>query len=140
MWIPKVEEKKHFCHKCKNELVFEVKMGRRDQCPHCGADEPAPRPSGGGEPAYATVYRKSMLGLGALVEGRIFEAEQRFDHALRLAEDQAGRSSSAASQTPDRPSTRMVSRPSSAHTDISESSSSRTNFTTSSGCARPMIG
>ena len=26
-WIPKVEEKKHFCHKCKNELVFEVKMG-----------------------------------------------------------------------------------------------------------------
>jgi hypothetical protein len=38
MWIPKVEEKKHFCHKCKNELVFEVKMQRRDNCPHCGAD------------------------------------------------------------------------------------------------------
>ena len=38
MWIPKVEEKKHFSHKCKNELVFEVKMQRRDACPHCGAD------------------------------------------------------------------------------------------------------
>lgn len=61
-----------------------------------GAEEPAPRPADGGEPAYAAVYRKSMLGLGALVEGRIFEAEQRFDHALRLAEEQAGRSSSAA--------------------------------------------
>ena len=37
-WIPKLEEKRHFCHKCKNELVFEVKMQRRDTCPHCGAD------------------------------------------------------------------------------------------------------
>ena len=37
-WIPKVEEKKHYCHKCKNELVFEVKMQRRDTCPHCAAD------------------------------------------------------------------------------------------------------
>jgi hypothetical protein len=37
-WMPKVEEKKFFCHKCKNELVFEVKMQRRDTCTHCGAD------------------------------------------------------------------------------------------------------
>ena len=37
-WIPKVEQKRHFCHKCKNELVFEVKMQRRDTCTHCGAD------------------------------------------------------------------------------------------------------
>ena len=27
-WIPKVEQKRHFCHKCKTELVFEVKMQR----------------------------------------------------------------------------------------------------------------
>ena len=37
MWIPKVEEKKFFCHKCRNELVFDVKMQRRDACTHCGA-------------------------------------------------------------------------------------------------------
>lgn len=37
-WIPKVEEKHHFCHKCKQEIVFEVKMQRADQCPHCAAD------------------------------------------------------------------------------------------------------
>ena len=37
-WIPKVEEKRHFCHKCKNELVFEVKLQRADTCPHCGVD------------------------------------------------------------------------------------------------------
>jgi hypothetical protein len=37
-WIPKVEQKRHFCHGCKNELVFEVKMQRADVCPHCAAD------------------------------------------------------------------------------------------------------
>ena len=37
-WIPKVEEKHHFCHKCRGEIVFEVKMQRADQCPHCAAD------------------------------------------------------------------------------------------------------
>ena len=37
-WIPKVEQKRHFCHKCKNELVFEVKLQRADTCPHCGVD------------------------------------------------------------------------------------------------------
>ena len=37
-WIPKVEEKRFFCHKCKGELVFEVKMQRADTCPHCAVD------------------------------------------------------------------------------------------------------
>jgi len=37
-WVPKVEEKRHFCHKCKNELIFEVKLQRADTCPHCGVD------------------------------------------------------------------------------------------------------
>jgi hypothetical protein len=37
-WIPKVEEKHHFCHKCRGEIVFEVKMARADTCPHCAAD------------------------------------------------------------------------------------------------------
>jgi len=37
-WIPKVEQKRHFCHACKNELIFEVKMQRADACPHCAAD------------------------------------------------------------------------------------------------------
>ncbi len=27
-----------FCWKCNNELVFDVKMGFRDSCPHCMAD------------------------------------------------------------------------------------------------------
>ena len=30
-------EKRHSCHKCKEELVFEVKVGRRDMCPNCSA-------------------------------------------------------------------------------------------------------
>jgi hypothetical protein len=37
-WVPKVEQKRHFCHKCKNELFFEVKLQRADLCPHCGVD------------------------------------------------------------------------------------------------------
>jgi hypothetical protein len=37
-WIPKVEQKRHFCYKCKNELIFEVKLQRQDNCPHCGVD------------------------------------------------------------------------------------------------------
>src|SRR5688572_20653142 len=32
----------YYCHSCRNELVFEVKVGikvgRRDSCPHCAAD------------------------------------------------------------------------------------------------------
>jgi hypothetical protein len=37
-WVPKVSEKHFFCHACKREIVFEVKMQRADQCPHCAAD------------------------------------------------------------------------------------------------------
>jgi hypothetical protein len=37
-WIPKYEEKQHYCHKCKGELVFDVKMQRADTCPHCATD------------------------------------------------------------------------------------------------------
>jgi hypothetical protein len=37
-WIPKVEQKRHFCHRCKNEIVFDVKMQRADVCPHCAVD------------------------------------------------------------------------------------------------------
>ena len=35
-WIPKLEEKHHYCHRCKKELLFEVKLQRADTCPHCG--------------------------------------------------------------------------------------------------------
>lgn len=32
----------HYCHACRNEQIFDVKVGvkvgRRDSCPHCGAD------------------------------------------------------------------------------------------------------
>ena len=32
----------YFCHACGNEQIFDVKVGvkvgRRDSCPHCGAD------------------------------------------------------------------------------------------------------
>ena len=38
MFFPKEEERHFFCHKCKNEIEFEVKMQRTDTCPHCGAD------------------------------------------------------------------------------------------------------
>ena len=33
----KTEEKRHRCYSCKEELVFETKVGRRDMCPNCGA-------------------------------------------------------------------------------------------------------
>ena len=36
-WVPKVERKRHFCHACKSEIIFEVKMQRADGCPHCAA-------------------------------------------------------------------------------------------------------
>ena len=39
MYIPKVEERHHFCFKCANEIDFErIKMQRMDPCPHCGQD------------------------------------------------------------------------------------------------------
>ena len=32
----------YYCHSCRNEQIFDVKVGvkvgRRDSCPHCGAD------------------------------------------------------------------------------------------------------
>ena len=31
------EEVRHQCYKCQEELVFEVKIGRLDTCPNCGA-------------------------------------------------------------------------------------------------------
>jgi len=37
-WIPKLEDKRHYCHQCKTEIVFEVKLQRADGCPHCGTD------------------------------------------------------------------------------------------------------
>ncbi len=30
-------EKRHVCYSCKEELVFETKIGRRDMCPSCSA-------------------------------------------------------------------------------------------------------
>ncbi len=49
-----------------------------------------------GEPAYTTVYRECMFGLGALVDGRLYAADSRFGHALRTAELRAGHDSAAA--------------------------------------------
>lgn len=31
------EKKRHACYSCKEELVFDTKIGRRDMCPNCGA-------------------------------------------------------------------------------------------------------
>lgn len=39
MFIPKIEEKHHFCFKCGNEVDFNrIKMQRTDTCPHCAHD------------------------------------------------------------------------------------------------------
>ena len=35
--MPDYVEPKHACYNCKEELVFEVKIGRRDLCPNCGS-------------------------------------------------------------------------------------------------------
>lgn len=32
-----IEEPRHQCFKCQEELVFDVKIGRLDTCPNCGA-------------------------------------------------------------------------------------------------------
>ncbi|MBL8437063.1 MAG: hypothetical protein JNM61_02585, partial [Zoogloeaceae bacterium] len=56
----------------------------------------APTSSSEREPAYAAVYRESMVGLSALVAGRLLEAEPFLDHALRVAEARAGVDSAAA--------------------------------------------
>jgi hypothetical protein len=31
------EQKRYICYKCNEELIFEVKVGRRDMCPNCSA-------------------------------------------------------------------------------------------------------
>ncbi len=28
----------NLCHACRKELLLDVKIGRRDECPHCHAD------------------------------------------------------------------------------------------------------
>ena len=33
----KTENNAHACYSCKEELVFDVKIGRRDMCPNCSA-------------------------------------------------------------------------------------------------------
>ena len=39
MYIPKIEERHHFCFKCNNEIDFDrIKMQRADTCPHCSQD------------------------------------------------------------------------------------------------------
>jgi predicted RNA-binding Zn-ribbon protein involved in translation (DUF1610 family) len=35
--MPLTVEPRHQCYKCQEELVFEVKIGRLDTCPNCGA-------------------------------------------------------------------------------------------------------
>ena len=37
MYFGNTEEKRHACYSCGEELVFEVKIGRRDMCPNCSA-------------------------------------------------------------------------------------------------------
>ncbi len=37
MYYAKTEAKRHACYKCGEELVLEVKVGRRDMCPNCSA-------------------------------------------------------------------------------------------------------
>ncbi len=37
MLFGKTVEKRHECWKCKEELVFDTKIGRRDMCPNCTA-------------------------------------------------------------------------------------------------------
>ena len=37
MYFSKDDQKRHACYKCKEELVFEVKIGRRDMCPNCAS-------------------------------------------------------------------------------------------------------
>jgi hypothetical protein len=39
MFIPKIEERHHFCFACSNEIDFDrIKMQRTDTCPHCAQD------------------------------------------------------------------------------------------------------
>ncbi|MBB3258096.1 LuxR family maltose regulon positive regulatory protein [Paraburkholderia bannensis] len=48
------------------------------------------------EPLYSNVYRRSMSGLGEFVAGRLHDASNTFEAALRIAEERAGRLCAAA--------------------------------------------
>jgi hypothetical protein len=37
VYYKETKEKRHACYKCQEELIFEVKIGRRDMCPNCSA-------------------------------------------------------------------------------------------------------
>ncbi|UDM52744.1 LuxR C-terminal-related transcriptional regulator [Cupriavidus sp. MP-37] len=51
--------------------------------------------TGANAPIYATVYRQSMVGLSLFVEGRLGEAVQTLEDALRESNTRAGRQSAA---------------------------------------------
>ncbi|MEW5854427.1 MAG: hypothetical protein AB2A00_36970 [Myxococcota bacterium] len=36
--MPITPDPQYYCWKCNNQLVFDVKMGYRDTCPHCATD------------------------------------------------------------------------------------------------------
>jgi LuxR family maltose regulon positive regulatory protein len=55
-----------------------------------------PQEMADGEPVYSSVYRQSMVGLGAMVEGRLADATRIFESALLRAETAVGRDSAAA--------------------------------------------
>lgn len=55
-----------------------------------------PQEMADGESIYSSVYRQSMVGLGAMVEGRLTEAVRIFESALLRAETTVGRDSAAA--------------------------------------------
>ena len=69
-WIPKVEQKRHFCHKCKNELVFEVKLQRADTCPHCGVDCTAARTASTGIRPRTTSARSTSPSTSRIARRR----------------------------------------------------------------------
>ena len=37
MYYQESEEKRYACYSCQEELVFDVKIGRRDMCPNCSS-------------------------------------------------------------------------------------------------------
>lgn len=55
-----------------------------------------PQEMADGESVYSSVYRQSMVGLGAMVEGRLADAVRIFESALLRAETAVGRDSAAA--------------------------------------------
>jgi LuxR family maltose regulon positive regulatory protein len=74
-------------------LIYE---GRFDEVRRIRTNAPPPAEDGEAPPLYAGVYRETMFGLSALVEGRLVEAVQIFESALARAESAVGRQSAAA--------------------------------------------